>query len=535
MFFHPSLKHSLLFGAVASARGNRYFRTKTASSAIDIGRAAPLEEDQLWKRYLQFSASVTSDHTASPFLSTLSPTSTPPATATCQNILWSEEFSSDTLNMSIWNYDTGRGADGWGNFELQSYTNENIRLEDGSAIITIREEIDEDGGRTFSSTRINTQDKVEVQYGTLEARIKLPVNGLKDGLWPAFWTLGGNFREVGWPAAGEIDILEMGAAPAIQDNTINKHVTSAVHWEFEGNQADFAESFDASIDLNDGEFHIFRMEWTSSQITTFVDDNRVMGFDIGLDICFECSEFHQPHMIILNVAVGGLFTGILDATGITASLPAEFEVDYVRVCDNGESIVTGTALEGSQEFAFDCGLPSTCTVAALNNYADGEKCGSRIQFLINSGFTEEVACQQVAHDEFPNFCGVCWGETLDCGVPGTCTADVLAADADGFPCGDRINFLIQENGQSEFDACTRVAVDEFAEQCGGCAPPAMALNCGVPGTCTADVLAADADGFPCGDRINFLIQENGQSEFDACTTVAVDEFAEQCGGCNPSQ
>ncbi|KAL3921910.1 MAG: hypothetical protein SGILL_002494 [Bacillariaceae sp.] len=372
--------------AVASAAGHGYLRPKAQPSQKDLAISAA-EENGFWERYLQAS---------------VPPGPTPPPSSArdmpmCLNPLWSDEFSSDALDSSVWNYDNGRGNGGWGNQELQFYQSENIRVQDGRAIITVAEE--DDG--TFTSTRINTMDKVEVLYGTMEARIKLPENGLNNGLWPAFWTLGGNFREVSWPACGEIDILEMGAASAIQDNTANRRVISAVHWDFEGNRADFATSIDVSMDLNDGEFHIFRMEWTSSRITTFVDDNVIMEFDIGLDVCADCTEFHQPHFMILNVAVGGRFTDILDESGISVSLPAEFEVDYVRVCDNGETVVTGSVIEDLVDFEFDCGLPRTCTTSALNNYADEARCGDRIQFLIDSGSSVEGACRQVANDEFP--------------------------------------------------------------------------------------------------------------------------------------
>ncbi|KAG7373262.1 glycosyl hydrolase family 16 protein [Nitzschia inconspicua] len=476
------------------------------------------------------------DGASSPIRSTIfEPNYVPRRIATtpaCQSILWSDEFSgsSGRLESNIWNYDEGRGNNGWGNSELQSYTRNNARVQDGKLIITVKEQ-DDGTGRTFTSARIHTQDKLEVLYGTLEARIKLPAS-LENGLWPAFWTLGGNFREVSWPACGEIDVMEMGSEEARLENAIHKRVTSAVHWESGDTRASFGERIATSNPLNDGEFHLFRLEWTSSRISTFVDDNPIMRFDISPEACTDCEEFRQPHFLILNVAVGGTFPGILNEASVTAPLPAEMEVDYVRVCDNGETVLSGSVIEEQVEYGFDCGLPDSCTTSALNNYAGSFRCGSRIRYLLRNGLTEEEACRKVAFEEFPDYCGVCYEQPLDCNVPKTCTRKALSADAAGFPCGDRINFLIGK-GQSEAEACRVVAIEEFPNECGACAPFAKTIDCGQPKTCTAAVLQADADGFPCGDRIQYLINSGGRSELEACDQVARGEFPRQCdaSGC----
>jgi beta-glucanase (GH16 family) len=467
-----------------------------------------------------------------PAIVTPSPTASV-TTAACKNILWSDEFINGVVDNSIWNYDEGRGNNGWGNFELQTYSSTNTVVRDGKLVISVSEESTSDGSRTFSSARINTKDKVEILYGTIEARIKLPAS-LADGLWPAFWTLGGNIREVSWPACGEIDIMEMGSEQSQIENAIHNRVTSAVHWENAGQGASFGQSFVATTPLNDGEFHVFRLEWTSTAITTYVDDNLVLEFNISPDVCTDCAEYRQPHFVILNVAVGGTFPGIVDETGVTAPLPTEMEVDYVRVCDNGETQLSGSAIEERIEFGFDCGLPNTCTTSALNNYAGDARCGSRIQFLIESGLLEEEACREVGFDEFPEHCGVCYEQSVQCDVPDTCTAAALSVDADGFSCGDRINFLIG-TGLSEVEACGVIAIVEFPNECGACAPPVASIDCGQPETCTADALAADADGFSCGDRIEFLINSQGQSELAACDQVAKAQFPTKCGACAPQE
>jgi beta-glucanase (GH16 family) len=251
-------------------------------------------------------------------------------------LVWSEEFDSgDAPDPAVWSYDLG--ASGWGNRELQEYTDDaqNAFIENGQLVIRV---LEQDSGAPYTSARIRTQDKVMVRYGTIEARVKVP--DLADGLWPAFWTLGNNFSEVGWPACGELDILEMGHTSAIRDNVVNRRVGSAAHWENNDNYATYGLFFDAPQRLDD-DFHVFKMEWTPDLVRTFVDDNKIWEMRIDSASCTDCTEFHEPHFMILNLAVGGNYTGILTESGITATLPAEIHIDYVRVYDNGFTEVTG--------------------------------------------------------------------------------------------------------------------------------------------------------------------------------------------------
>ncbi|MEJ2401227.1 MAG: glycoside hydrolase family 16 protein [Xanthomonadales bacterium] len=253
-----------------------------------------------------------------------------------ETLLWSDEFDSGEVpNTEVWSYDLG--ANGWGNRELQEYTDsaDNAFIENGHLVIRA---IAQASGAPFTSARIRTQDKVMFRYGTIEARIQVP--DLADGLWPAFWTLGNNFSEVGWPACGELDILEMGHTSAIRDGVVNQRVGSAAHWENNDNYATYARFFDSTERL-DGAFHLYRLEWTPDFVRTFVDGNLVWEMAIDDASCTDCSEFHAPHFIIMNLAVGGNYTGILSESGITAPLPAELRVDYVRVYDNGYTELSG--------------------------------------------------------------------------------------------------------------------------------------------------------------------------------------------------
>lgn len=253
-------------------------------------------------------------------------------------IVWSEEFNiGNKPDPDVWSYDLGAG--GWGNQELQEYTDlpENVRVEDGHLVISARRK--DEGKDGFTSARIHTHDKVEIQYGVLVASIKIP--DLAKGLWPAFWLLGSDFTEVGWPACGELDIMEMGHHKA--KKKVNRRVGSAAHWEHENEHATYGLSLDAPDDLDDG-FHIYRMYWTPEMVVTHVDGEQVWVFDIRKESCTDCSEFHQPFYILLNLAVGGTYTDIFDKEDISAQFPAEMRVDYIHLYDFGDTKLSGRAV-----------------------------------------------------------------------------------------------------------------------------------------------------------------------------------------------
>lgn len=261
-------------------------------------------------------------------------------------LLWSDEFDAGTRpDSAIWSYDLG--ASGWGNQELQEYTDsvENAHIENGNLVITVREKLTGSSPTGFTSARLRTEDKLMFRYGTIEARIKMP--DLRNGLWPAFWTLGNNFGEAGWPACGELDILEMGWRDAVSAGLANRYVASAAHWEYQGTHALYGRTYNAALaepaGLN-GEYHLFSMNWSPDSITTYLDGKVLWTMDIGLDSCVDCEELHEPHFIILNVAVGGTYTGLLNQEQITAPLPAEMHVDFVRIYDNGHTELSGSGL-----------------------------------------------------------------------------------------------------------------------------------------------------------------------------------------------
>ena len=271
--------------------------------------------------------------------------------ATNWNLVWSDEFNGSTLNTSNWTAETGTGSSGWGNNELQYYTNrgENLSVSGGNLVITARKE--SYGGMNYTSARIKTQGHYNVTYGKVEARIKLPSG---QGLWPAFWMLGSNITSVGWPKCGEIDIME-------RVNS-NSNISGAVHWESNG-QADYARE-SGSIDFS--QYHTYSIEWDSSYIRWFVDGTLFNEFYIQNNTG-GTEEFQKPHFILLNLAVGGNWPG---SPNSSTPFPSQMLVDYVRVYQ-GQSSSSPIVSGGIYTLAAKCSGKVLDVAEASNN--DGAK------------------------------------------------------------------------------------------------------------------------------------------------------------------
>ncbi|MCO5264046.1 MAG: glycoside hydrolase family 16 protein [Lentimicrobium sp.] len=237
-------------------------------------------------------------------------------------ITWSDEFNGQAGQLpdaSKWTFDLGTGQDGWGNSELQSYTNStaNISLDDeGNLVITAINQ-----GNRFTSARIKTQGLFAQKYGRFEARIKTPYG---PGLWPAFWMLGENIETVPWPGCGEIDIMELrGQEPHIIHGTIHGPGYSG------GNP--ITGSYALVNDRFDADFHIYAIEWDKDKIDFFVDDYLYQRIERG-DVPGEW-VYDQPFFILLNVAVGGNYVGFPTAQ---TPFPQKMYIDYVRVFREAE-------------------------------------------------------------------------------------------------------------------------------------------------------------------------------------------------------
>lgn len=230
-----------------------------------------------------------------------------------KTLVWEEDFSGETLDTSVWNFELGDGCPhncGWGNNERQLYTQENHRLEDGLLYITAQKE-----DSLYTSTRITTHHKKEFTYGYMEVRAKLPVG---QGIWPAFWMLGSNISEVGWPLCGEIDILEyVGKEPHM--------VYTSLHTQ--DSHGNTINSKKTAFDTIEEGFHTFGADWTADHIAFYVDGTLVYTFtpEAKTEAIW---PFNQPFYFILNVAIGGNFGGpAVDDT----IFPQEYVVDYIRV------------------------------------------------------------------------------------------------------------------------------------------------------------------------------------------------------------
>ncbi len=261
--------------------------------------------------------------------------------ANFNNITMQDEFDVDGApNPSIWSFEIGdgtaQGIPGWGNNELQYYTDrpENAVVEDGMLKITAIQEDFEGSGYTSARliTRIdpNTGNGFEQQYGRFEARIKLPWG---KGLWPAFWLLGNDCDQNPWPNCGEIDIMEyLGDGPTA--------VFGSVHGPGYSGGDSVSKEYQLENSRFDDEFHVFGVEWSSNRINYYVDDVLYQSItpetiadeaagsidDSLLDNAGEW-VFNRPFFIIINMAVGGNLPGPPNANTV---FPQTMYVDYVR-------------------------------------------------------------------------------------------------------------------------------------------------------------------------------------------------------------
>ncbi|MFP2997004.1 glycoside hydrolase family 16 protein [Spongiivirga sp. MCCC 1A20706] len=237
-------------------------------------------------------------------------------------LILQEEFDNDGApNSSVWGFDIGTGENGWGNNELQYYTDrtENVTVQNGVLLITANQESFE--GSQYTSARLLTKDKFEQQYGRFEARIRLPYG---QGIWPAFWMLGADIDENPWPAAGEIDIMEYrGQNPSV--------LIGSVHGPgYNGGNA-ISKEYTLPNDRFDTGFHVFGIEWSPEKINFYVDDvlyNQITPADVTGEWVF-----NKPFFILMNLAVGGSFVGSPNAETV---FPQTMLVDYVRVYKNTE-------------------------------------------------------------------------------------------------------------------------------------------------------------------------------------------------------
>ena len=225
------------------------------------------------------------------------------------SLVWSDEFNTDGApDPAKWGYDLG--GSGWGNNELQYYTNrpENASISNGTLKITAKKEAF--SGKEYTSARLLTKNKFSTKYGKIEVKAKLP-SGI--GTWPAIWMLGNNIDAVGWPACGEIDIMEH------KGSDENRIYGTLHHPGHSGGNGDGRTTVIPGVATA---FHVYAVEWSAAEIKFSVDGNVFYTFNNTPSV-----PFNQNFFLLLNVAMGGTFGGPVDPAFTSSSM----EVDYVRV------------------------------------------------------------------------------------------------------------------------------------------------------------------------------------------------------------
>lgn len=224
-------------------------------------------------------------------------------------LVWSDEFNTDGApNSSNWSYETGAG--GWGNNEAQYYTSrpENVIVQNGTLKINLIKE--SYSGSNYTSARIVTRGKRNFKYGRVDIRAKLPAGG---GTWPALWMLGENISTMSWPDCGEIDIMEH------VGNNLNR-IYGSLHYP--GHSGGNSVTGTTTIATATTDFHIYSIDWSSTSIKFYVDNQLYHSFANT-----SSTPFNSNFFFIFNCAMGGNFGGTIDPSITNATL----EVDYVRV------------------------------------------------------------------------------------------------------------------------------------------------------------------------------------------------------------
>ncbi len=314
------------------------------------------------------------------------------ALAAAPALVWSDEFNQpngSAPDANNWGYDLGRGHPvGWGNDELETYSNARENAEilgdaeaiDGHALVIRAQQ----SGSTYTSARLQTSGKRTFTYGRLEARLKMPRGR---GLWPAFWALGSNVGTVGWPACGEIDAMEW-VGPALGNGTIlgSLHAVG-----YSGtNPLSARYSLPAPETFSDA-YHVFAVDRYPDRIVFSVDgavyeDRQKNTIPAGAQWPFD-----QPFYIILNLAVGGNWPGLPDASTV---FPQEYRIDYVRLYDLPETPPTGLVYPPAGPTAVEVNNANSGRIAltwtAPADTFGAPVTGYELQRATNPAFTENL-------------------------------------------------------------------------------------------------------------------------------------------------
>ena len=265
-------------------------------------------------------------------------------------LVWNEDFTDGSLDRTVWNIEVNN--DGGGNNELQYYCEKGVSVgiepTTGKHCLILTATKEHYIDRECTSGRVNSKNKMYYTFGRIDARIKFPRTA--NGLWPAFWQMGNNFDQVGWPKCGETDIIEMGHQNGFngkQDRFFNGAMHVGRAWN-----ADWCDAQEAtwSYSLQDT-FHIVTLIWTPSTIDMYMDKEAHPENGAYFHADLEPNEdadynrqlvFGKPNFVIANLAVGGNFPGIFNIDGISAlnNGPQSMYIDWIRVYQRGEGSET---------------------------------------------------------------------------------------------------------------------------------------------------------------------------------------------------
>lgn len=266
-------------------------------------------------------------------------------------LVWQDLFDGDVLNRDRWNIEVN--GDGGGNHELQYYSDspENVSVGDdgrGNSCLILTAIRRDYNNKSFTSGRVNSKNLISFKHGKIEASIRLPKTA--DGLWPAFWMMGNDYDQVGWPRCGETDILEMGNADGIRNGTQDRYFNGAMHWGQGWPAASHAKASTKNYSLQDDEYHLFTVIWDEDAVSMFVDLDVFPKQTPYFKMTIPCDDpdnewspgnyFHKENFILFNVAVGGDFTGIHDPAAITAlndenGQKASMYINYIKIYQKG--------------------------------------------------------------------------------------------------------------------------------------------------------------------------------------------------------
>ena len=266
------------------------------------------------------------------------------AAAQDYTLVWNEDFTDGSLDRNVWNVEIN--ADGGGNNELQYYCEKAVTVgaepTTGKQCLILTATKESAGGRDCTSGRVNSKNKMYYTFGRIEARIKFP--NTANGLWPAFWQMGNNYDQVGWPRCGETDLIELGHKNAFSAGTQDRYFNGAMHvgrrWDAVWSEAN-SVTWDYSVEDT---FHIVSMVWTPTSIDMYMDDVQTPYFHADLEPNDDADYnrqlvFGKPNFVIANVAVGGNFPGIYAVNQISALAngPRSMYIDWIRIYQRGDA------------------------------------------------------------------------------------------------------------------------------------------------------------------------------------------------------